>query len=151
MIAFVEKQIAQIDQAVKELIGQSERLSKLSDAMQKVSAVGKVTAWTILAYLPGIGQVKRGQLAALVGVAPFNRDSGDKQGKRYIQAGRAKVRRCLFLADSRASIHKPVIKAFVARRIQKEGNHYLPAITAAMRKLVINLIIIVKNLDYELV
>jgi len=151
MIAFVEEQIAQIDQAVKELIEQSERLTKLSGAMQAVSGVGKVTAWTILAYLPEIGQVKRGQLAALVGVAPFNRDSGDKQGKRYIQAGRAKVRRCLFLATRTAAIHNPVIKAYVARLIHEEGKHYLQAITAAMRKLIIHLNIIVKNLDYELV
>jgi transposase len=151
MIAFVERQIAQIDQSVKELIDQSERLTQLSGAMQAVSGVGKVTAWTILAYLPEIGQVKRGQLAALVGVAPFNRDSGDKQGKRYIQAGRAKVRRCLFLATRTAAIHNPVIKAYVARLIHEEGKHYLQAITAAMRKLIIHLNIIVKNLDYELV
>lgn len=151
MIAFVEEQMAQIDEAVKELIEQSGRLTKLSKAMQSVSGVGKVTAWTVLAYLPEIGQVKRGQLAALVGVAPFNRDSGDKQGKRYIQAGRAKVRRCLFLATRTAAIHNPVIKAYVARLIHEEGKHYLQAITAAMRKLVIHLNTIIKNLDYELV
>jgi transposase len=150
-ITFVEEQIAQIDQAIKELIEQSKRLSALNKAMQEVSGVGKVTAWTILAYLPEIGQVKLGQLAALVGVAPFNRDSGDKKGKRYIQAGRAKVRRCLFLAARTAAIHNPIIKAYVARLIHKEGKHYLQAITAAMRKLIIHLNSIVKNLDYELV
>ena len=150
MITVVEKQIAQIDLAVKELIEKSERLTKSSDAMQQVSGVGKITAWTILASLPEIGQVKRGQLAALVGVAPFNRDSGDKTGKRYIQAGRAKIRRCLFLATRTAAIHNPVIKAYVARLINEEGKHYLQAITAAMRKLIIHLNSIVKNLDYEL-
>jgi transposase len=84
-------------------------------------------------------------------VAPLNRDSGDKKGKRYRQAGRAKVRRCLFLATRTAAIYNPVIKAYAVRLIHEEGKYYLPAITAAMRKLVIHLNIIVKNLDYELV
>jgi transposase len=151
MIDFVEKQIAQIDRAIEELIAKSERLSKLSTAMQAISGVGKVTAWTVLAYLPEIGQVKRGELAALVGVAPFNRDSGSKTGKRYIQAGRAKVRRCLFLAARTAAIHNPVIKAYVARLIKDKGKHYKQAIVAAMRKLIIHINTIVKNLNYELV
>ena len=73
--------------------------------MQTVTGVGPVTAWTVLAYLNEITTVNRNQLTALVGLAPYNRDSGKYQGKRFIQGGRQKVRDCLYMATRTAAIH----------------------------------------------
>ena len=150
MIVFVEKQITMIDEAIRKLIDACPRMKTLSAAMQTVCGVGEITAWTILAYLPEIGRVSRNQLCALVGVAPFNRDSGNKQGKRFIQAGRAKIRRCLFLAARSAATHNPVIREYVTRLTQEKGKHYNMAMVAAMRKLIIHLQSIVKITELEL-
>jgi len=150
MIVFIEKQITMLDEAIRKLIGTCQRMKELSAAMQSVCGVGEITAWTILAYLPEIGRVGRNQLCALVGVAPFNRDSGNKQGKRFIQAGRAKIRRCLFLAARSAATHNPVIRDYVAHLTQEKGKHYNMALTAAMRKLIIHLQSIVKKTELEL-
>lgn len=150
MIVFIEKQITMIDEAIRKLIGDYQRMNSLSVAMQTVCGVGEITAWTILAYLPEIGRVGRNQICALVGVAPFNRDSGTKEGRRFIQGGRAKIRRCLFLAARTAATHNPVIRDYVTHLTQEKGKHYNMALTAAMRKLIIHLQSIVKNAELEL-
>lgn len=81
MVGFVKKQISAVDEAIEQALAKSERLAALSGSLREVSGVGKVAAWTLLAYLTEIGQVKRGEVAALDGVAPYNRDSGEKRGQ----------------------------------------------------------------------
>lgn len=144
MIRMVEKQIAEVDRAIEDVIEQDAVLSAQSRQLQSVRGVGPVTAWSLLAYLGEMGELGRNQLVALAGLAPYNRDSGNKQGKRSIQAGRAKVRKCLYMAAQSAAVHNPVIKRYVAG-LRERGKPYKVALVAAMRKLLIHLQTIIKN------
>jgi len=144
MIRLVEKQLAEVDHAIEALIEQDDTLTAQSQLLQSVRGVGPITAWSLLAYLGEIGQLGRNQLVALAGLAPYNRDSGNKHGKRSIQAGRAKVRRCLYMAAQSAAVHNPVIKAYVAG-LRQRGKPYKVALVAAMRKLLIHLQTLINN------
>ena len=106
--------------------------------MQNITGVGQTTAWTILAYLKEVTELGRNQLIALVGIAPYNRDSGKFSGKRFIQAGRAKVRKCLYMAAQSAAVHNPLIHTYV-QRLRDRGKSYKSAIVAAMRKLLLHI------------
>ena len=150
MIEVLKEQLAQVDEAIEALIQTDPQMRQQAKAMQTVKGVGPVTAWTILAYLNEINFLQRGPLVALAGLAPYNRDSGKKQGKRYIQGGRAKVRRCLYMAARTAAIHNPVIKAYVSRLVNERNKPFQCAITAAMRKLLLHLRAIIINTKYEL-
>ena len=108
------------------------------DTLQGVKGVGKVTAWTLMGYLSEMPHLGRNQLVALAGIAPYNRDSGKTSGKRSIWAGRAKVRKCLYMAAQTAAQHNPIIKPYVQGLIDR-GKPYKCAIVAAMRKLLIHL------------
>jgi transposase len=99
-----------------------------------LDGVGAVLSSTILAELHELGSTDRRQIGALVGVAPFNRDSGRKQGKRSIRGGRASVRSVLYMATIAAIRCNPVIRRF-AERLQKGGKLGKVVITACMRKL----------------
>lgn len=149
MIRTVQKQIAKVDQAITALITQEASLSEQAVRLQSVKGVGPVTTWSVLAYLPEIGHLGRNQLVALAGLAPYNRDSGKKQGQRHIRAGRPKIRKALYMAAQAASIHNPIIKAYVAR-LRANGKPYKVALTAAMRKLLIHLQTMAKKNNYAL-
>lgn len=149
MIKKLEEQIARIDDEIEKIIAANRKLEQCSEILQSVVGVGKITAWTILTYLPEIHYVGRNQLVALAGVAPYNRDSGKKEGKRYIQGGRAKVRRCLYMAACTAAIHNPVIRLYV-KGLMERDKAYKCAITAAMRKMLIHLQSLLKKSEYEL-
>ena len=99
MIRFIEAELKALDQRIRDLIRFQEHLYHKERVMLKVKRVGKVTAWTILAYLSEITQTDRSRITALVGVAPYNKDSGKTFKKRCIQAGRAKIRRTLYMAN----------------------------------------------------
>ncbi|WP_309380103.1 transposase [Cerasicoccus frondis] len=150
MIDVLKEQLAEVDEAIETIIQADQQMRLEAKAMQTVLGVGPVTTWTILAYLSEIRFLQRGPLTALAGLAPYNRDSGKKQGKRYIQGGRAKVRRCLYMAARTAAIHNPVIKAYVSRLVHERNKPFQCAITAAMRKLLLHLSSIVKNINYDL-
>jgi transposase len=149
MIRFIDKELAEIEKMIRDIINSNDELKQYSDAMQVVKGVGEATAWSILAYLTEIGHLSRGEIAALVGLAPFNRDSGKWKGKRSIQGGRAKVRNCLFMAARTAAIHNDVIKPYTTGLIAR-GKSYKMAMVAAMRKILIHLQVIIRNLQMEL-
>ncbi|MGJ3241681.1 MAG: transposase [Opitutales bacterium] len=86
----------------------------------------------------------RNEIVALVGLAPHPKDSGKKKGKRRIEAGRAKVRRCLYMAAQTAAVHNPHIKAYV-NHLREREKAYKQAITAAMRKLLLHLRTLLKK------
>jgi len=152
MIAFIEKEIETVEKAIREVIKQSEELKAQFNAMQTVKGVGEVTAWSVLAYLSEIGDLNlnRNQITALAGLAPFDRDSGKYKGKRHIQGGRAKIRNCLYMAAKSAAIHNQLIKKYVTG-LMSRGKSYKMALTAAMRKILLHLQSIIKNLQLELV
>ncbi len=94
-----------------------------------------MTTFTLLATLPELGQLSRHQIAALVGVAPLNRDSGTLRGKRMIWGGRASVRAALYMAALVGLKHNPILRSFY-ERMRTAGKPFKVAVTACMRKLV---------------
>ena len=143
-IDFIEWQIDQIDQQIRELIDEHEVMQTQSTILLSITGIGEVTAWSIIAYLDGIVSMKRNQMISLAGLAPFNKDSGKSQKKRTIQGGRAKVRRVLYMAAVTAAIHNPHIKQYV-EGLRARGKPYKCAIVAAMRKLLIHAQSLLKN------
>lgn len=137
-VTSLTKEIARLEDAIRTLIEQSANLKMAVKIMSSVKGVGEVTAWSIIAYLTEIDQLNRNQLSALVGVAPFNDDSGSSSGRRYIQGGRAKVRNALYMAAHVAARWNPVIKVYVEGLLAR-GKPYKCAIVAAMRKLIIHI------------
>jgi len=144
MMKILQKEIAVIDKAISQLVDSDELLKSRSQTMQSVKGVGKVTAWTLLAYLTEMDHLDRNKLVALAGLAPFNRDSGKMSGRRSIQGGRAKVRKCLYMAAHTAASCNPVIAAYV-QGLRDRGKPYKCAIVAAMRKLLIHLQCLIKK------
>jgi transposase len=114
------------------------------DLLQSVPGVGKVTASTLTSQLPELGKCNRKEIAALVGTAPFNHDSGYKRGKRVVKGGRADVRNVLYMATLTATRHNPVIKVFYDRLV-KSGKEKKVALVACMRKLLTILNAMIRN------
>jgi transposase len=138
MMECAQKELLILERQIRELIAQSAHLHAKQSVMRSVCGVGEITAWTLLAYLSEISHLKRNQLVALAGLAPFNRDSGKTFKRRSICGGRAKVRKCLYMAAQCAAVHNPVIQPYVSSLIQR-GKPYKCAIVAAMRKILIHL------------
>ena len=133
-IRWLERQLTTLDADVTRLIRQSPVWREREDLLRTVPGVGPQTARTLLAHLPELGQLTRQQLAALVGVAPLNRDSGQWRGRRGTWGGRAVVRAGLYMAALVASRHNLVIRAFY-QRLVGTGKPKKVALVAAMRKL----------------
>ena len=100
--------------------------------------MGAVSASTLLAYLPELGKLPRGAIAALAGVAPMNADSGPLRGQRHIRGGRAPARKALYMAALCATLHNPLLKAFY-QKLRAKGKPAKVALTAVMRKLFLHL------------
>lgn len=138
MIKVIGEEIALIDQEIEKLIEANAQLKWQNETIQSVKGIGAITAWSILAYLWEIDRLNRNQAVSLAGLAPFDRDSATISKKRTIQAGRAKVRKCLYMAAQSAAVHNPVIKEYVDRHRARE-KPYKWLMTAAMRKLLIHI------------
>ena len=130
----VDKQIRKLDGQIKDLIEGDDDLYRQDKMLRAVPGVGAVLSTTLLAELEELGQVDRRQISALVGVAPFNRDSGNTTGKRSIRGGRTTVRCTLYMATLAAMRFNLVIAAF-ARRLTGSGKKGKILIVACMRKL----------------
>jgi len=104
--------------------------------LRSVPGVGKVLSSTLLAQLPELGMLNRKQIAALAGLAPFNRDSGNMRGSRCIWGGRAQVRRVLYMATVAGVRSNPTIRTFYLR-LRTNGKHAKPALIACMRKFLV--------------
>ena len=136
LINQIKKQIEQLDLLIKGHIDQSHELSAKAAKLTSISGVGVRTAALLLAQLPELGQLNRREVAALVGVAPFNRDSGRMRGKRAIYGGRKPVRHGLYMAALVAARHNPILRNFYLR-LRAAGKPAKLALTATMRKLLI--------------
>jgi transposase len=126
----------ELDREIARLVRSSQEWSEKEALLRSVPGVGPVTAATLLADLPELGTLNRQKIAALAGVAPFNRDSGSKRGKRRIFGGRSAVRRTLYMAALVCTRHNPVIKRFYESLVER-GKEKKVAITACMRKLLV--------------
>jgi len=136
LITQIKKQIEQLDLLIQGHIDQSHELSAKAAKLTAISGVGARTAALLLAQLPELGELNRREIAALVGVAPFNRDSGRMRGKRAIYGGRKPVRHGLYMAALVAAHHNPILRNFYLR-LRAAGKPAKLALTATMRKLLI--------------
>lgn len=133
-LAWLEAELADIDRDLDQTIRDSELWRQQEALLTSVPGVGPTVARTLLAELPELGTLERRALAALVGVAPMNRDSGQHRGKRSIQGGRSVVREKLYMAAWVARRFNPVIKTFYDRLIAA-GKPRKTALVACMHKL----------------
>lgn len=136
LINQIKKQIEKLDLLIQKHIERSQELSAKAEKLTAISGVGARTAALLLAQMPELGQLNRREVAALVGVAPFNRDSGKMRGKRAIYGGRRPVRHGLYMAALVAARHNPILRAFY-QRLRLAGKPAKLALTATMRKLLI--------------
>jgi transposase len=132
----LERQVRDIEKAIENLVESDDDWRQKTELVQSVPGLGGVTATTLLADVPELGQLNRQQISSLVGLAPFNRDSGQHQGKRTIGGGRKSVRSVLYMAALAARRCNPVIKAF-ADRLAQHGKPFKVVLTACMRKLLV--------------
>lgn len=144
LIGFLEQQIAALERRLDELIDQDGGLGTRLHQLCQVEGVGKITAMNLLAELPELGRLNRTRIAALAGLAPFNRDSGAATGQRHIRGGRANVRQALYMAALTATRCNPVLGPFY-RQLRARGKGHRVAITAVMRKLLVHLNQIVRT------
>ncbi len=135
-IEWLTARIGRLDIDLTHALRTSDAWKDKDDLLKAIPGVGSLTRVTMLALLPELGQLNRRQISALVGVAPFNRDSGKHQGGRVIWGGRAQVRRTLYMAAVAALRCNPVIRAFYLH-LRAQGKPAKVALTACMRKLLI--------------
>lgn len=143
-LAWLKTELTEIEQELNDWINKNARWRDTRKRLQSVPGVGPVTSFTLLAELPELGTLSRQKIAALVGLAPFNRDSGRFRGRRHIFGGRADVRSVLYMAALSGITHNRVLKTFYERLIAN-GKLFKVAITACMRKLLTILNAIVRD------
>jgi transposase len=143
-IEWLQKKLNSTDTGLRHQIETSPIWREKDNLLQSVPGVGNTTSATMLANLPELGSLNRRQIAALVGVAPYNRDSGLLRGKRAVWGGRARVRTALYMAVMAGLRWNPVIRAFYDR-LCAVGKAKKVALTACMRKLLTILNAIMKN------
>jgi transposase len=140
----LQRQIRDIEKAIEALLESDDDWRQRAQLIESVPGLGGVTAATVLADVPELGKLNRQQISALVGLAPYNNDSGPRKGKRSIAGGRKSVRSVLYMAALAAKRCNPVIKAF-AQRLTQHGKPFKVVLTACMRKLLVILNSIVKS------
>ncbi len=133
-IAWLSAHITALQEEIQAVLERSPEQQAQVQRLETIPGVGLITAATIVADMPELGQLNRQQIAALAGLAPFNRDSGQKRGKRRIFGGRKGVRRVLYMACMSAIRYNPLIQSMHQRLIHK-GKVFKVALTACMRKL----------------
>ena len=143
-IRWLEKRLSSLDDELGTMIRDTPIWRERDDLLRSVPGVGTVLSRTLIAHLPELGELNRKQIAALAGLAPFNRDSGSLRGTRCIWGGRAEVRRVLYMATVAAIRSNPAIKTFYLR-LRARGKHAKPALTACMRKLLVILNAMLRN------
>ena len=141
---WLDRQLAELEATLRETLRASPLWRTQDELLRSVPGVGRQTAQTLLAELPELGRLDRRAAAALVGVAPFNRDSGRRRGARAIWGGRARVRCALYMAALSASRCNPPIRAFY-ERLRAAGKPKKLALTACMRKLLVILNAILRS------
>lgn len=145
-IAWLEKELEEVDRDLQNKLHHSPLWREKENLLRSVPGVGPQLALSLLAYLPELGALDRKRIAALVGVAPFNRDSGAFRGRRTVWGGRTRVRAALYMSALVASRCNPVIRAFY-QRLLAAGKTKKVALTACMHKLLTILNAMLKHLS----
>ena len=144
LLRFVERQVEDLDRAIAKLVERDGDWNDRAGLIAGVKGIGRATANQLVADLPELGKLDRGQIAKLVGVAPLNCDSGNRRGQRHVRGGRHDVRLTLYMGAFNAILHNPRFKAF-ADRLRAAGKPFKVIVTAAMRKLLVILNQMVKT------
>jgi transposase len=133
-LTLLEKQLAEINAAIAKLIESDDEWRRTAEIVASTPGIGDTTAAMLIAELPELGKINRGEIASLVGLAPFNHDSGKYQGQRRIRGGRASVRTGLYMGTLAAIRCNPTINAF-ATRLRAQSKPFKTCLIACMRKL----------------
>jgi len=123
-IIWLKNELKQLEREINDFVNDDPDFREKSELLTEVQGVGKQTAAKLIADLPELGDCDRKQIAALVGVAPYNRDSGHKSGQRYISGGRPDVRSILYMATLTATRCNPVIRQMYQRLLKTEIAHH---------------------------
>ena len=134
--AWLEQELSDLDKGLRQTLRRSPVWREKDDLLRTVPGVGEQLSLTLLANLPELGTLNRRQIAALVGLAPYNRDSGTPRGKRAVWGGRSRVRAVLYMGALVASRHNPAIRDFY-QRLLAAGKPKKVALVASMRKLLV--------------
>ena len=143
-IVWLQQRIAESDRDIEQALGEQAEWQETNRQLQSVPCVGRVTASTLLSYLPELGQLSGKEIAALVGVAPFARDSGTLRGRRTVSGGRGRVRAVLYMAALVGVRYNVVLRAFYESLLAR-GKCKKVALVACMRKLLVILNAMVKS------
>ena len=143
-IRWLENSLKDLDRDMEDFMRSSPMWRDKDQLLRSTPGVGPVLSMTLLSDLPELGELSRGEIAALVGVAPFNRDSGALRGKRTVWGGRRQVRAALYMATLVATRYNPVLRDFY-QRLCDAGKPKKVALTACMRKLLTILNVMVKH------
>lgn len=143
-LTVLQAELSEIERELDDSIRATPAWRESDDLLKSVPGIGNATARTLLAELPELGTLGRKQIAALVGVAPINRDSGTMRGRRSTWGGRTTVRTALYMAALVASRHNPLIAAFY-QRLRAAGKPAKVALVACMRKLLVILNAILRD------
>ena len=133
-VLFLQKELTETDRLIQEHIDHDDTLRRKAARLRELKGAGPVLTATLLAYVPELGEIESPQLSALIGVAPFARDSGRRQGVRHVRGGRGVVRHVLYMAAVAATQHNPLLRAFYARLVAA-GKPKPVALVAVMRKM----------------
>jgi len=144
VLEMLKKQLKSIDSQLAKMLKADAKNQRTIEILQSAKGVGPVMISTLIAELPELGRLNRAEIAKLVGVAPINRDSGKKSGKRFIGGGRGQVRRVLYMATIVAIRHNEKIKTFY-QHLKSKGKESKVAIVACMRKFITILNLLVKT------
>ncbi|MCK4529824.1 MAG: IS110 family transposase [Candidatus Marinimicrobia bacterium] len=150
MVDHLNTQINIIEHQLDNLVKQNDEIRAKIEKMTKICGISNITALAVLAHLPEIGKLNKKEVAALAGLAPYNRDSGGHRGKRYIYGGRAKVRTALYMPAVCAITHNQHLRSFYLRLVNINHCPTKVALTAVMRKMIIALNSSLKNTDFLL-
>lgn len=140
----LEAEIQRIEAAIEKIIMDNEEMREKARRLATVPGIGKTTAHLLITALPELGDANRREIAALVGLAPMNRDSGTFKGKRMTGGGRRELRSRLYMPTLSAIRHNPPIRAFYESKVN-EGKTKMTAIVAATRKLLLIMNTMLKN------
>lgn len=145
VIGTIGREIEKVDRQIGDHIDSMPQLKQKVESLRSVPGIGDTTAAMLVSELPELGKFNRRQIAALVGVAPINRDSGTFRGKRMTGGGRRNVRSRLFMPTLVAIRYNPVLKKYYQRLVDEKGKMKMVAIIAAMRKLLCIMNAMLKN------
>ena len=134
-ITWLKNEVKDLDKEIDAFIDSSPDLKEKDELLTEVNGIGRKTSAMLLANAPELGRCDRKQIAALIGIAPYNHDSGYKKGQRSISGGRPDVRKILYMATVSATRFNPIISEFY-QRLVKAGKKKKVAIVACMRKLI---------------